>query len=101
MGPDKIFFGKSVTLCQLVCRKIIFAVLDVSYLQFFVPLRSIQVVINLKFFYINICGFSSARRSLLPCSFYLHYTEKLSTIAVPHRDDTDIIMPLNNNGNTI
>ena len=27
-----------------------------------------------------------------PCSFYLHYTDNLSAIAVPHRDDTDIIM---------
>ena len=33
--------------------------------------------------------------SMLTCSFYLHYTDKLSTIAVPHRDDTDIIMPIN------
>ena len=33
--------------------------------------------------------------SMLPCSFYLHYTYNLSAIAVPHRDDTDIIMPLN------
>ena len=54
-------------------------------------LRSIHDVINFKFIYINICGFSSK----LQCSFYLHYTDKLSTIAVSHRDDTDIIMPLN------
>ena len=27
-----------------------------------------------------------------PCSFYLHYTDNLSAIAVPHRDDTDNIM---------
>ena len=32
--PENIFCGENVTLCQLVCRKIIFAVLDVSFLQF-------------------------------------------------------------------
>ena len=50
---------------------------------------------KVEVFYINICGFSSARRSMLPCSFYLHYTSNLSSFAVPHRADTDIIMPLN------
>ena len=50
---------------------------------------------KLEVFYINICGFLVQDGSKLQCSFYLHYTDKLSTLAVPHRDDTGIIMPLN------
>ena len=50
---------------------------------------------KLEVFYINICGFSSARRKYATMFIYLHYTSNLSSIVVPHRDDTDIIMPLN------
>ena len=32
---------------------------------------------------------------MLSYSFYLHYTSNLGSIAVPRRDDTGIIMPLN------
>ena len=42
-------------------EKIIFAVLDVIFAVLVVSLRSIHDVLNLKFFNINICGFSNIR----------------------------------------
>ena len=85
---------ENVALCQLVCRKIIFAVLDVSFFSFSCVIEVHTRCYKLEVFYINICGFSSARRKYATV-FILFATYNLSAIAVPHRDDTDIIMPLN------
>ena len=50
---------------------------------------------ELEVFYINICGFSSARLKYAIMFILFALYSNLSSIAAPHRDDTDIIMPLN------